>query len=258
MNNLKTKQKRIGTLKDVLRLTVIGLLTTVLLSCEGPEGPEGPVGPAGPQGPAGANGQDGTNGTNGTNGSNGSDGQDGQDGQNGADGNSYEDYFNDFEEGSSAGMNYYGDANWFIADKDITGSVNDRDVNTALVNGDIGDSQLIGLSLQLNSEIDQVVEFDAWISSESCCDYLIWYVNDVEENGIAGEGGPFHFTFYVPAGTDSISFIYDKDISVSTGTDNTHLDNIRITNYSATGRMDFSMPDLPSGVRVLKDRESKN
>jgi len=252
MNNLKTKQNRISTLENVLRVTVIGLLTTVLLSCEGPDGPEGPIGPAGPQGTAGVDGQDGTNGTNGTNGSNGSDGQDG------ADGNSYEDYFNDFEEGSAAGMNFYGDATWFIANKDITGGVTDKDVNTALVNGDIGDSQLIGLSLQLNSEIDQVVEFDAWISSESCCDYLIWYVNNVEENGIAGEGGPFHFTFYVPAGTDSISFIYDKDGSVSTGTDNTHLDNLRITNYSTTGRKDFSMPDLPTSVRLLKERENKN
>lgn len=219
-------------------------------ACTGEDGEIGPAGPAGPTGSSGSRGATGAAGADGTNGTNGTNGADGQDG------NSYEDYFNDLEDASGAGMNFYGDAGWFVGEEDVTNgdAVRDRDPNTVLLSGDITDNQIVGLSFQLNNEIKQIVEFDVWISSEICCDYIEWFVGQERVNGIAGEGGPFHFKFEVPAGSDSISFIYDKDGSVSIGRDNTFLDNFHITNYSTSGRVDMSMPDLPETVRLYSDQ----
>ena len=217
----------------------------------GPSGPAGPAGPTGPTGQSGAAGADGTNGTNGSNGTNGADGQDG---------NSYEDYYNDFQDGSVEGMELYGDAGWFLAERDLTPGVSDRDINRVIGTQDITNSQIVGLRMNLDSDIDQIVEFDVWISSELNFDFFNWYIDGTRVNGISGFGGPFHFIFIVPAGSGEITFEYDKDnIDLDPiGDDNALIDNVQITNYSKAGRVDLSDPELPETVALATGDHPKS
>ncbi len=64
-------------MKTLSMTSLVLLLATSLVACEGPEGPAGEAGPAGQNGNDGSNGTNGTDGTDGTDGTNGMDGMDG-------------------------------------------------------------------------------------------------------------------------------------------------------------------------------------
>ncbi len=244
------------------------IVLCMFLACEGPEGPIGPQGSTGERGPTGSTGATGAQGETGANGQNGADGQDGADGQNGATGpqgpqgpqgatgNSHIDFFDDFDDGTATGFGTSGDANWFIGGNDVYGSgIDTRRDNMSLYSGNIDHNQVSVLTFNMNNEIAAVVEFDVWISSEINFDYLIWAINGEEVDGISGIGGPFTFRFEVPAGSNSITWTYDKDGSRVGGDDRSIIDNVFITNYDVSGKL--IDPELPETVSQLADKQKK-
>lgn len=64
------------------------------------------------------------------------------------------------------------------------------------------------------------------VSSESCCDFLRFYINRNEVQRWAGEKGWAQASFYLPAGLHTLRWEYTKDSSDSGGQDTAWLDDI--------------------------------
>lgn len=64
------------------------------------------------------------------------------------------------------------------------------------------------------------------VSSESCCDFLRFYINRNEVQRWAGERGWAQASFYLPAGLHTLRWEYTKDSSDSRGQDTAWLDDI--------------------------------
>jgi hypothetical protein len=111
------------------------------------------------------------------------------------------------------------------------------------------------MTITVNMPHSGICQFEASVDSEITYDYLKWFLDGTEVNGISGTGGPFVFYFSVPSGAHTIDFRYTKDGSIDIGADAALVDNILITNYAVGGRMVLPPPPvLPSTVSLLSER----
>jgi hypothetical protein len=99
----------------------------------------------------------------------------------------------------------------------------------AFRSGAIGNSQTTGFSFEVNLSEATEISFAVRASTESCCDRLKLYVDDVLDT--TDWGGTLAWTLVtrtIPAGRHTIRFVYSKDASVAGGTDAVWIDDLYV------------------------------
>ena len=110
---------------------------------------------------------------------------------------------------------------WKISETSYEGS-------QSLKSGNISHSQTSNITIVINTVDDTTLFFLYKVSSEGCCDVLEFYIDGVEE---LHEGGEIDWTIFqtsIVTGEHTLTWIYDKDSSVTIGSDASWIDNIRI------------------------------
>ena len=105
--------------------------------------------------------------------------------------------------------------------------VTDAERGQVLESADIEDSESVTFTMTVDFAAETEVSFFVRVSSESCCDDLILYVDGTQAGRWAGAVAWQEATVTVEAGPHVLEWIYEKDGSVSTGTDNAAVDDIR-------------------------------
>ncbi|MFT6627079.1 MAG: cysteine-rich repeat protein [Flavobacteriales bacterium] len=135
----------------------------------------------------------------------------------------------DFESGEiPVEFELTGDAQWFVTDDALgTGSV--------LQSGDINDSQSTSFSFSTSSSFDAVGTFDWRSSSETCCDDLNVFIDDVFQTRLVNGANWAEATFPLPAGDHVVRFTYEKDGSLTSGDDAAWIDNLTVLTVDGIG-----------------------
>jgi len=131
----------------------------------------------------------------------------------------------DFESGSfTADWQMSGSADWFV-------SAPGFESDYCAESGDIDDSQVSEMSLDVNFEFDGgKVEFDYYVSSEGNWDYLRFYIDGAQQGEWAGDVAWASISYEaISAGAHTLKWAYEKDSSVSSGDDLTKIDNVLVS-----------------------------
>jgi len=128
----------------------------------------------------------------------------------------------DFESGDFSSFNWIhaGTADWIVQNSDI------YEGSFAAQSGNIDHNQTTELSITGEVLADDVISFYYKVSSEINYDYLRFYIDGSEQASYAGEVDWTLATFNVGAGTHTFKWVYDKDGSVSNGSDCAWIDYI--------------------------------
>ncbi|MCD4665717.1 MAG: T9SS type A sorting domain-containing protein, partial [Bacteroidales bacterium] len=121
----------------------------------------------------------------------------------------------DFESGdfNSYDWEFSGNANWIINQVDPYEGV------YSAKSGNISHNQTSNLLITIDVTVDDEISFFRKISSESGWDYLRFYIDGVEKAEWSGEEGWEEFSYTVTEGEHTFKWEYDKDGSVSSGSD---------------------------------------
>jgi hypothetical protein len=96
-------------------------------------------------------------------------------------------------------------------------------------NGDIGDNQSSTMSLTASFAAAGTISFWHRESTEACCDFLQFRVDGVQVMQWSGQAGvAAQFNHNVGAGMHTIEWVYDKDVSLSPGSDTVWVDDIQL------------------------------
>jgi len=134
---------------------------------------------------------------------------------------------------------FTGDANWFIDNTTV------HEGNYAIRSGNISDNQITTLSLIGAVATSGSISFYRKVSSENNYDYLRFYLDSVQVGEWCGEVNWSEVTFPVSAGLHSFEWKYEKDQSVSNGSDATWVD------YITLPPLDFSAPEMQVSVSSI-------
>ncbi len=128
-----------------------------------------------------------------------------------------------------------GNANW----------IQDASTSTqgtySATNGDVSDNQISWIETNYTFSSDGLLEFDWRVSSEATYDYLMVCIDSAAScsNGgggyytrISGETNWATVSIPITAGTHNLRWAYDKDVSISNGSDAGWVDNVRFSPYS--------------------------
>ena len=128
----------------------------------------------------------------------------------------------DFESGDLTNWEWVtsGDANWFVSTNAP------QEGSYCVESGDIGNNDISSLSIELDVLYDDQISFYRKVSSESNWDFLIFYIDAEQMDSWSGNLGWSEVTYPVSAGSHELSWVYDKDGSVSSGSDCAWLDYI--------------------------------
>jgi hypothetical protein len=116
---------------------------------------------------------------------------------------------------------------WTITTSSVHGGMNSA---RAGVITDYGES---GVQMSVTVASASTLTFWYSVSSESCCDYLEYYIDGTFVNSWAGTIAWTSATAPLPAGTHTIEWRYTKDGSLSRGSDTAWIDDITITPTTA-------------------------
>ncbi len=95
-------------------------------------------------------------------------------------------------------------------------------------NLDIDDLETAGFETTVTGPV--TITFDWGVSSEDGFDFLRFYSDGVVQNEISGNVGPTSVAYNVPAGEHTLRWAYEKDVSVSEGSDSGWVDNLEFNN----------------------------
>ncbi len=137
--------------------------------------------------------------------------------------------FDDAVDNAALTLTTSGDADW---DCDTVTYYNDGD---SAVSGTITHNQDSSLQFTHTFGSDECVEFYWKVSSESSYDYLRVYVDGALQDSISGEVGWVQKSVSVSSGSHTIKFTYDKDGSVSSGSDSGWIDQVEIVSCGGGG-----------------------
>ncbi len=128
----------------------------------------------------------------------------------------------DFESGDLTMLPWSssGDADWFVQ----TATVHDG--SHAARSGDIGNMQNSAIEVTVDCGVGGEVSFWYKVSSEANYDYLEFYVDGSKRAEWAGEVGWAQYTTTVTGGVHTFRWNYDKDWSVSDGSDCGWIDDV--------------------------------
>jgi len=137
-------------------------------------------------------------------------------------------FYDTFEDGNLDGWSFSGDADWTTS-----ASGNGRLSDFSAKSGTIADSQSTCMYRTIDTVVDAIVSFYGKISSEVNCDWLKFYIDDVEQVGkISGTVDWAKILFLLPAGSHVLKWCYSKDSSASAGSDCCWVDDIIIDKFS--------------------------
>jgi hypothetical protein len=128
----------------------------------------------------------------------------------------------DFEDGTFNNFEweFAGDADWSVVTETPFEGV------YCVKSGDVGDNQSSDLILSVNVLADGDISFYKKVSSESNYDYLRFFIDGYGPGQWSGEVGWSEETFPVTAGNHTFKWSYDKDSSISNGSDCAWVDYI--------------------------------
>lgn len=150
--------------------------------------------------------------------------------------------FESFETGNYKMNDWYfaGDSEWFIDNTDAyEGSYSSR-------SGYIGDLQSSSMKIDLEFVEDGTIGFFIKVSSEYGWDYLNFFIDGTSMGSWCGFMDWTYFSYSVPAGVHTISWMYAKDGNVASGSDCAWVDEI-----CATGLLEKITLFTPNGGEVL-------
>lgn len=162
----------------------------------------------------------------------------------------------DFETGdfSRFDWEHAGDADWEIT------SQNPYNGSFSAMSGDINDNDSSELSVELTVLQDGEISFWRKVSSESNYDYLRFYIDGDEKGEWAGEVAWSQVSFAVTAGTHTFKWAYEKDYSVSNGSDCAWLDDIifpAVGSGSSAPNMSISPVSLNFGNVAIGESDTR-
>jgi len=108
----------------------------------------------------------------------------------------------------------YSDASWSVVSSDS------YEGSYSLKSNDIGSSEEAGIAVEVYCPSYAYVSFYKKVSSESGYDKLRFYIDDCEEDNWSGTlGGWTSHSYYLGSGYHTLKWEYDKDGSISSGSD---------------------------------------
>ncbi len=130
-----------------------------------------------------------------------------------------------FESGdlpSQFDFSFSGNADWFVT------SDNAHDGLFSIRSGDIDDREVTRMHLSVELVEAGSVAFWKKVSSEQSYDFLNFYIDDVLQNYWSGSSDWSNHAYNLAAGAHAFIWEYDKDTSVSSGSDCAWIDDILI------------------------------
>jgi subtilisin family serine protease len=143
-----------------------------------------------------------------------------------------------FETGNFSAMpwTFSGNANWFVQSNTVHGG------SYAAQSGDVSNNQSSTMQVVVDCGAGGEVSFWYKVSSEANYDYLQFYVDSSLKSEWAGEVGWAQYTTTVTAGTHTFRWTFDKDYSVSDGSDCGWVDDIVFPGGSAAAPLAVAAP----------------
>jgi len=108
---------------------------------------------------------------------------------------------------------FSGEAEWIIDNSTF------YEGNYSASSGDIGDEQSSAITLEVYVLNDGEIKFFKKVSSEGNYDYLRFYIDGIEKGAWDGEQDWSEVAFNINEGLHTLTWSYDKDYSVSNGSD---------------------------------------
>jgi len=134
-----------------------------------------------------------------------------------------------------------GSANWFGQDN------YSNDYIDAAQSGNVADYQ--NTYIQTSIAGPCMLTFYWKVSSESSYDKLKFYINGVEQDNISGEIGWAYKSYELPAGTNTVKWVYEKDSVISRGLDCGWVDSVAVSaiqvNRSLANAHAYPVPFIP-------------
>jgi hypothetical protein len=154
----------------------------------------------------------------------------------------------DFETGDFTAMPWAltGNANWYVQSQEVHSG------DHAARSGAMTHNQSCHLSVTVDCGAGGELSFWYKVSSEANYDYLQFFIDGGMQAEWAGEVGWAQFTTTVPAGEHTFRWTYDKDYSVSNGSDCGWVDDIVFPGGSAPVPLAVAAPWVLDGG-VLAD-----
>ncbi|MBT6994517.1 MAG: hypothetical protein HN952_06130 [Candidatus Cloacimonetes bacterium] len=120
----------------------------------------------------------------------------------------------DFESGNFSMYEWeFNDAMWLISNVEAFEGI------YSATSGTISDGQSSGLQLTLDVFSNGEISFFVKMSSEADYDFLKFYIDDSEQGSWSGSSNWTEVSFPVSTGTHTFEWVYEKDSSVSNGSD---------------------------------------
>jgi subtilisin family serine protease len=128
-----------------------------------------------------------------------------------------------FETGDFSGNPWIlnGNDNWYVQSSEVHSG------NHAARSGDLGDNQVSHMAVTVDCGAGGEVSFWYKVSSEATYDFLKFYVDDGLKVDWSGEQGWAEYTTTVSGGDHTFRWTYEKDYSVSNGSDSGWIDDIQ-------------------------------
>ncbi|MBN2892193.1 MAG: T9SS type A sorting domain-containing protein [Bacteroidales bacterium] len=135
----------------------------------------------------------------------------------------------DFETGDFTKFEweFAGDVPW-----EITSTVVQQGSYSA-VSGDIGDSEISSLIIDIEVMQDGEISFYKKVSSEDGWDYLKFYIDGVQKNMWSGEVEWSQETYNISSGNHTLKWSYEKDSNTSSGSDCAWLDYVEFPAFGS-------------------------
>ena len=120
-------------------------------------------------------------------------------------------------------------ASWLLRADSTNPNTIDLTASTqVLASAQIGNGQTAAI-VWADRFVEGVLAFDYRVSSEQNYDYFSFYVDDVRELSVSGQGEWLHLTIALSAGVHSLKWVYSKDYIFSSYDDRAYIDNIVYT-----------------------------
>ena len=145
----------------------------------------------------------------------------------------------DFETGdfSILPWQHSGNSNWMIATDDVYGGT------YSAKSGTITHNQISELEVTLDCTGFNTISFARKVSSESGYDYLKFYVDGLKIAEWSGSQDWAEESYSVTSGQHTFKWVYEKDVSISNGSDCAWIDNVSLSNEEIIGD-DFETGDF--------------
>jgi len=160
----------------------------------------------------------------------------------------------DFENGnfSSFGWQFSGNANWFVS------TTSPYSGSYCSESGDVDDDGISSLYLEVEVLADGDISFYKKVSSEDSYDYLRFYIDDELQEEWCGESGWTEASYPVDSGARTFRWSYEKDYSVSNGSDCAWIDEIVFPAIGIPGVPDISTDISEYNVSLMTDETSEH